>query len=105
MKRWIAGLCLLALGSIVLTGALLAWGWRVIHTPHGPATTTEIDVLPGSSATRILTDLENRGLLADARLASLYLVHVLDDPPLHSGEYRIETPATTPQILGRADSG
>jgi UPF0755 protein len=99
MNRWLARLGLLTLAIVVLAGVLAAWAWRLVHTPHGPVATTEVEVVQGASAGRILAGLETQGLLPDARLARLYLVYVLDDPPLRSGEYRIETPASTPQIL------
>ncbi|MDH3404377.1 MAG: endolytic transglycosylase MltG [Acidobacteriota bacterium] len=99
MRRWLAALALVAAAAIALAGGLAAWAWHVLHTPYGPPGATELDVVPGSSAGRILSELAALGFVPDATLARLYLVYVLGDPPLRSGEYRIEGPATTAEIL------
>ncbi|MEJ2085571.1 MAG: endolytic transglycosylase MltG [Acidobacteriota bacterium] len=53
----------------------------------------------------MLDRFEHDGILMDATLARLYLVYRLGDPPLQAGEYRFETPLSTPEVLGRLIDG
>lgn len=111
MKRLasIIGMAVVVLLLAASAGAY--WGWKLLHTPHGPSgpsagpTSVEFVVEPGESARRILDQLTSLGLLPNALLARLYLVHVLDDPPLLAGEYAIPTPATTDEVLDRLIRG
>jgi UPF0755 protein len=84
-RRWLVAT---GLALLVAAAALAAWAWRSLTRPFGPAVPVTVDVPAGATATEILAELERRGVLADGRLARLYLVYVLDDPPLLAGEYR-----------------
>ncbi len=91
-----AVLVLLATSGVA---AAIWWAWQTVQRPLAPATAQHVEITPGLSAQQILERLEERGVLADARLARLYLIRVLEDPPLHAGEYRFEGPRSTPQVL------
>src|SRR5204863_8357698 len=49
--------------------------------------------------TAILARLEHAGVIRDARLAALWLVHRRGNPPLRAGEYRFSGPLSTPDAL------
>jgi UPF0755 protein len=56
-------------------------------------------------AGEILHRLEEAGVIYDARLARLYLVHKLGDPPLLAGEYRFQGHLSTPEALDKLVQG
>ncbi|MCG8459627.1 MAG: endolytic transglycosylase MltG [Holophagales bacterium] len=100
----LVGLLLMALGA----GLAARWAWQEIHRPLAIPEGSEapvVDIEPGTSVRAILERLEAEGILADALLARLYLVHRLDDPPLRAGEYRFEGPLDTPAVLDRLIRG
>ena len=77
------------------------WLWRRLEEPYQgwPGGEIRVAVEPGSAATTILERLESDGVLSDARLARLYLVYGLEDPPLQAGEYLFDRPRTIPEVL------
>ena len=99
------GLLTLVLG-IAAGGALVWWALTTLERPYGEdGHEVLLTVPPGERATRILERLESAGVLANATLARLYLVHVLDDPPLKAGEYRFVLPLSTAQALDKLIRG
>jgi len=96
------------MGALLVVSAaatVAAWAWWVLHQPfddHRGARTVE--VRPGQGAAQILRQLEEAGVVADARLARLYL-HWLHDPPLKAGEYRFDAPLATPDVLAKLIRG
>jgi UPF0755 protein len=99
MKRLLGFLGAFVLVAALASGSLGLHAWRQIHEPHGVPGVAEFEIVAGQSARSILEDLAARRLVAEPTWARLYLVHVLGDPPLHAGSYRIELPATTPEVL------
>lgn len=101
----LAGLLFLLLCAAAL--AAVVWARRAAERPFqgyaGAAKTVEIE--PGSSATRILERLAAEGVIADARLARLWLVYVLGNPSLGAGEYRFEGPLTIRQVVDKLRRG
>lgn len=99
----VGGLLLLAVAA--LAGAV--WARRVAERPfQGYAGTSKtVEIEPGSSATRILERLAAEGVIADPRLARLWLVYVLGNPPLAAGEYRFEGPLTIRQAIDKLRRG
>jgi UPF0755 protein len=93
----------LVLLLVLLAGAaaLGAWGWWTLNQPYIGFTQPElvVEVPTGMDARTILELLEQQGVLPNALLARLYLVHRMDDPPLKAGEYRFRNAATTPEVL------
>ncbi len=86
--------------------AIGAWGWQLLNQPfRGHEGDLLVNVEPGSSALAILRELENRGILQDARLARGFLVYRLGDPSLKAGEYRFDEPLSTPQVLEKLIQG
>lgn len=82
------------------------WLWDQIHQPYrGYEGERTVTIEPGTNASNILRQLEGEGILRDARLARLYLVHYLKDPPLKAGEYRFDEALHTPSVLGRLIRG
>lgn len=106
IHRLLVAGAVLAAGLLLAAGALAAWAWHTLHTPyagHGGERLTRIE--RGAGAAEILRQLEAEGVLADARLARLWLVHVEGDPSLKAGEYRFAEPLTTPQVLEKLVRG
>jgi UPF0755 protein len=95
----------LVLGGVLLlaAGAGAAWAWRQLAQPYRgfAAETVTVEVPSGSSAREILDRLQAEGVLRDAVLARLYLVHVLGDPPLRAGEYEFHGEATARAVLDK----
>jgi UPF0755 protein len=107
MKRllvWLAALLVLGLAA---AGAAGWWAWRQVERPHRgfPGDAAMVVVEPGTPSVHILDQLERRGVIADARLARLYLKLVLRDPPLQAGEYRFEGAAALPRVLDKLVRG
>jgi UPF0755 protein len=96
-------LCLVLIAALAFAAlaALTFRAWRTLHEPYqGYEGDEKIFVVrPGVDAGTILEELEQAGLLADARLARHYLVYVLEDPPLQAGEYLFSGPANTLEVL------
>lgn len=107
MKRLLAWAAAIVLLLAVGAGVAGWLAWQRLQEPFkGYAGPQRRLVIPeGTTARRILAILEEEGVIADSRLAGLYLLHVLDDPPLQAGEYRFEGELTTPQALDRLVRG
>ncbi len=99
-KRLGCVLGLLALAALATPVVAGVWAWRYLHQPYQAYDQELLITLEsGISAGTILTRLESRGVLPDARLARAFLVYRLGDPSLKAGEYRFDEPMTTPQVL------
>lgn len=107
LKKLLKAFLALGLLAALAVAAAGYWAWQKIHQPHRgwPGDTAELLVEPGTPALAILDQLERRGVIADRRLARLYLVYRLEDPPLLAGEYRFDAPLTTPQALDKLIRG
>ena len=103
---WTALAALLVL-ALAAGGGLAWWSWSTLHRSYKGYTEAEIlhEVQPGQDAGSILRDLEAKGVLRSALLTRLYLVQVLEDPPLRAGEYRFDTSATAPEVLDKLVRG
>lgn len=109
-ERWRVALVAGALAIVVLLGvatALVSWAWQTIHEPYRGYSTKEvlIEVPKGTDAAAILASLEDAGVLANADLARLYLIHKMGDPFLRAGEYRFKEPLATPEVLAKLIRG
>jgi UPF0755 protein len=102
--RWL--LVLLLLAGVATYGAY-RWAQGELERPYAAYETREkvFEVAPGSAAGSILTDLEAEGILANAALTRLYLVHVLGDPSLKAGEYAFEAPMAATEVIDKLVSG
>ena len=104
----------LLLASLVL-GLLLAgagfylyqtWLLPRLEAPFATATLPlRFEVESGHSASRILDQLEQLGLLRDARVARYYLIWVLKDAPLRAGEYEVTRPLAPRELLDKLIRG
>lgn len=101
MKKLLAAVLVLLFVLLAGAGALGYWGWRTLNQPYMGFTEPElmVEIPTGMGARTILELLEREGVLANALLARLYLVHRLEDPPLKAGEYRFRNAATTAEVL------
>lgn len=107
MKRVLVVLAVVLVLGLAAAGATGWWAWRQVERPHrgfaGDAAMVVVE--PGTASVHILDRLEERGVIADARLARLYLMLVLGDPPLQAGEYRFEAAAPLPAVLDKLVRG
>lgn len=97
---------LFALLVLALLGAGLgsAWAWRSLHTPRGEGNRSFV-VEPGQGATAILAGLEREGFVPDARIARLYLMGYLGNPPLKAGDYEFEGPVSAVEAIKKVARG
>lgn len=104
VARWLLLLLLLA---ALAGGGLLWWAERELARPFAAYEQEQkvFEVTPGSSAGAILADLESEGILANASLTRLYLVHVLEDPSLKAGEYAFDAPMSAPEVIEKLVAG
>lgn len=107
MRRLVAWTAVIVLLLAAAAGVAGWLAWQRLQEPFkgysGPQ--RRLVIAEGASARQILATLEQEGVIADGRLARLYLIHVLDDPPLQAGEYRFAGELTTPQALDRLVRG
>jgi UPF0755 protein len=99
-KRVLLGLVVLG-GLLLIPVAMIGWSWLKLQQPYKgyPGGEAIVQVEPGLGASQILSLLQEKGVLADARLARSYLIYFLNDPKIQAGEYRFRGPLTTPQVL------
>jgi UPF0755 protein len=96
----------LALGLLAV--GIAAWyAWSSLQRPFKafPGESVTLTIPEGASATAVLEQLEREGVLRDAALVRLYLIRVLDDPPLKAGEYRFEGEASAIERLDKVVRG
>jgi len=93
-------LAILLLLFIVPAG-LVGWSWWTLQRPYQgyPEPERQVTVAPGTSATQILLNLQKEGVLANARLARIYLIYAMRDPKIQAGEYLFRGPLSSPQVL------
>ncbi len=105
--RVVGCLASIALIAVAVAGGLWWWADRELSRPFMGYAGSEVvvDVTQGSSGTAILTQLERAGVIHDARLARLHLIHRLGAPSLKAGEYRFEGPLTVDQVLDKLIAG
>ena len=105
-KRVLLGLTVL-LALLLIPVGMLGWSWLKLQRPYKgyPGGETIVLIEPGMGASQILTLLEDKGVLPDAKLARSYLIYFMDDPKIRAGEYRFRGPLTTPQVLGMLARG
>lgn len=103
--RILRAFLLLVLLTAVAAGGTGWWAWQSLQRPLEVGEPVTLDVVPGTGASAILADLEDHGLVVDRRLARLFLVYRLGDPPLKAGEYRFEGPVSTVDVLDKLIRG
>ena len=104
---WLRALAGLALVLVVAAAIAAYLGHRAIHRPFRayPEEGTTVLVEPGTDAGSILRQLERQGVIADARLARLYLRYGDVEGSLKAGEYRFREPLSMPEVLAKLARG
>jgi UPF0755 protein len=93
------GLAILLVLLLVPAGQM-AWSTWNLQRPFKGYEGRErlVTVAPGSGAGQVLDRLEREGVLANGKLARIYLVFE-GNPRLQAGQYLFKGPLTTPQVL------
>ncbi len=98
--------CGILLLLLIAAGLGAAWGWWRLTSPYkgyeGPA--QRVLIAPGTGTGRILQILQRGGVIADARLARVYLIYK-GGPKLQAGEYEFRGDLTVAQVLGKLVRG
>ncbi len=89
-----------------MPAALAAWSWWTLRSPYKGYEGTEKRVLiaPGAGTGQILQTLQRDGVIADAKLARVYLIFK-GEPKIQAGEYLFKGELTTAQVLGKMVRG
>lgn len=90
--------------AILAASLASAWAWRSLHAPRGEGNRSFL-VEPGQGAAAILAGLEREGFVPDARIARLYLVGYLGNPPLKAGDYEFEGPVSAVEAIKKVARG
>ncbi len=100
---------LVALFSIgaVVSALALAFARSTLEEPFQafPGSQIVITIPSGASVREGLRLLEEKGVIADRRLARLYWRFTLENPVLIAGEYLFRGPAATPEVLAKVTRG
>lgn len=106
LRKLLVWAFVLGLLALVAAGGAGWWAWQKLHEPFAAyGDEVVVDIASGTSATAILQLLQAKGVIFDARLARLFLIHRLEDPALKAGEYRFTEPASTPEVLDKLVRG
>ena len=91
---------------LMVPAALAAWSWWTLQNPYkgyeGPDKL--VTIAPGSGTGKILQTLQRDGVIADAKLARVYLV-LKGEPRIQAGQYRFRGPLTTAAVLSKLVKG
>jgi UPF0755 protein len=92
---------------LLLAAAAAGWAAWTLERPYRGYAGAEqvVAVQSGAGAAHILAQLEHAGVIPDARVARVYLVYWLRNPPLQAGEYRFSGEANIPQVLAKLIRG
>ena len=103
--RWIVFTALF--GSIVVAVcAILMLGWRSLDAPLSVAADGErLNVVPGTSLTRISEELSQRGILEAAWALNAFARYSGDAKRIHAGEYLISSGTSPRELLDQLVSG
>ncbi len=106
VRKFLLGLGVLALLATVPL-AMAGWSaWRLTRPYQGFAGESKrVVITSGQSASQILAQLAEEGVIEDARLARFYLVYFLRDPALKAGEYEFTGEESLRQVLGKISRG
>lgn len=81
------------------------WLQSFSTTALSPAQAVVIDIKPGSSFARIASQLEEAGIVSDARRFTLLARWSQATSQVHAGQYRFETAAKPGEVLARLVTG
>lgn len=95
----------LLLVPLVLAGGAAWWVQRQLAPADPSGNPTEFEVQPGWGAARIAAELEDAGLVRNARAFSLYLQLEGLDREVGEGLYRLSPALSTPQLAERLAGG
>ena len=106
MNRVLAAVAVAAAIAIVTVAGLALHMKRFLDTPLDvPADGVTFEIAPGTAFARVSRQLEEQGILSDARRFRWYASWTDKAGSIHAGEYRI-TPGTTPiELLQQFTSG
>ncbi len=93
-------------GAAVAVCMIAMLGWQTLGTPMNVAAPGEwLNVAPGTSLTRISSELSRRGMLDSSWALNAYARYSGDATRIHAGEYLIDRGTTPRQLLEQLVSG
>lgn len=98
MKRFLKAVLILVVAATVTAVTAGGWAYRTYYQPSANLDPVELVIQPGTSGAAIAQQLEEKGLITDARV---FLLVVRLDPnrkPLTAGEYLFPPLVDTPTI-------
>lgn len=103
--RWIMVTALCG-GMVAAACAILALGWQTLNAPmHIAADGEWLNVVPGTSLTRISDELSERGIVEAAWALNTYARFSGDAKRIHAGEYLVSSGSSPRQLLEQLVSG
>ena len=103
LQRIFSGVFLAGLIIILITAAV---SWRILESPMNVLASNEwLIVPPGTTLTRLVDDLSERGILKTPRLLSLYGRLSGEATRIQAGEYLIQDESTPRQLLKQLVNG
>lgn len=106
LRSVVFGLGVLLLLALIPVG-IGGWSWLKLIRPYQgyPGSERLVLIAPGSGVSQILQQLQQEGVLADAKVARSYLLYVMRNPRLKAGAYRFQGPLTAKEVLRRLVKG
>lgn len=104
-RRWAKFLIVCFCGAALVIGACTYWLVSFLQQPTAPAGEILLQIKPGTSLTRIALDLEQTGVISDARRFILLARWEDAAARIHAGEYQFTGAATPGEILERLVAG
>ena len=107
LKRLFGIVAVFLLAALVATAGAAFWGWQRLNEPFQTYPGRQLDLVieSGSDAGQILELLESERVIRSAWVARLYLIYVLEDPPLKAGEYNFGEPMTPIKVIEKLTRG
>lgn len=104
-SRWLKFLILCCCVAALVVGGGVYWLASFLQTPVSPPRQALLQIKPGTSFTRIAHDLEQAGIISDARRFTLLARWENAAARVHAGEYQFNDAAMPGEVLQRLVAG
>lgn len=104
-SRWLKFLIFLCFAAALIIGGGVYWLNSFLQTPVSPPRQVLLQIKPGTSFTHIAHDLEQAGIISDARRFTLLARWENAAARVHAGEYQFNDAAVPGEVLQRLVAG